>query len=63
MKIKKQIRITYLATLDTDNIEEDINNGMSDIALVMKELKKKGTESHSYVRDYEVESVEDIEEA
>jgi hypothetical protein len=66
MKIKKQIRITYLVDLDTDNIESIIERGVNTIDGIKVLLNKFDLNRlyHSgIIRDYEVESVEDIEEA
>ena len=62
MNIKKQIRITYLVTLEVDNIEQRIDEGTTEARIVMDDLKHGGIDEDCWVKDYEVESVEDIED-
>jgi hypothetical protein len=59
--IKKQIRITYLATLATDVLDELLENGVETKQTLMRGLRNNGIHTVA-VRDYEVETVEDIEE-
>jgi hypothetical protein len=65
MGIKKQIRITYLVELDTDYIEQRIEGGTATIKDIQIELKTHGIKGFhtGLLSDYEVESVENIEEA
>ena len=61
--IKKQIRITYLVELDTDNIEEDIATGKETLERIQIAIYKKGIECRSYVKDFTIDDIENIEEA
>ncbi len=58
MKIKDEIRVTYLITLDTDRIQDDLHDGYN-LKDVMEELKLYGHKS-KYTCDYSVEEVENV---
>lgn len=59
MELKEEIKITYLVTLDTDDIWEALEDG-STVEDIMVDLKKYGIHD-GLVMDYEVDEVEAIE--
>ena len=64
MQIKKQIKITYLCDLNTDNIEDILADERNNVIGITNELRHQGIKAYhtGLIKDYEVESVEDIEE-